>query len=95
MAFDHATGRLNGVYDFGDSGFGPLHREFVYPAWISFDLTARIAERYARMTGRSLDLQRIRLLAGMLRLSELADLGDDEALGPIMVYQAVAWLSMP
>ena len=25
MAFDHARGRLNGIFDFGDSGFGPLH----------------------------------------------------------------------
>src|SRR5690606_4328292 len=34
MAFDHQAGRLNGLYDFGDAGFGPVHREFIYSSWI-------------------------------------------------------------
>jgi Ser/Thr protein kinase RdoA (MazF antagonist) len=29
MAFDHRKGRLKGIFDFADSGFGPPHREFV------------------------------------------------------------------
>ena len=29
MAFDHREGRLKGIFDFADLGFGPPHREFV------------------------------------------------------------------
>lgn len=29
MAFGHARSQLNGVYDFADSGVGPLHQEFI------------------------------------------------------------------
>lgn len=43
MAFDHDAGRLNGIYDFGDSGFGDLHREFIHPSWISPDFVERLA----------------------------------------------------
>src|SRR5919106_64050 len=46
MAFDHTTNRLNGVYDFADSGFGPLHQEFIYTNLIARDLTARIVAEY-------------------------------------------------
>lgn len=77
MAFDHARGRLNGMYDFGDSGFGALHQEFIYSNMIARDLTARIVAAYETLTGRRLDRQRIELLYGVLRLSELAELADD------------------
>ena len=73
MAFDHAAGRLNGLYDFADSGFGPLHQDFVYPAWISIDLTARIIDAYEARTGRAMDRRRVHLLAAQLRLSEFAE----------------------
>src|SRR3546814_17924439 len=46
MAFDHVSNRLNGVYDFADSGFGALHQEFIYSNWISPDLTARTIAEY-------------------------------------------------
>jgi aminoglycoside phosphotransferase (APT) family kinase protein len=72
MAFDHARGRLNGVYDFADAGFAPLHREFVPPTLVSFELAEGIAARYGRLTGRAVDVRRIRLLAGVQRLAELA-----------------------
>jgi hypothetical protein len=73
MAFDHAAGRLNGLYDFADSGFGPLHQDFVYPAWISADLMVRIIDAYETRTGRAIDRRRVYLLAAQLRLSEFAD----------------------
>lgn len=79
MAFDHQRQRLNGLYDFGDSGFGALHQEFVASNWIARDLTARIVAAYESLTGRSLDRERIELLSGVLRLSELATLADDPA----------------
>src|SRR5436190_18283732 len=91
MAFDHTANRLNGIYDFGDSGFGPLHQEFIYPNWIAPDLTARIVGEYEAMTGRSLDRQRIDLLSGVLRLSELAELADDPAHAPAMLTNVVDW----
>ncbi len=77
MAFDHARQRINGVYDFADSGFGPLHQDFVYAAFISLELTRMIADRYARMTGKPIDTERIGILIGMHRLSELSELADD------------------
>lgn len=73
MAFDHAAARLNGLYDFADSGFGPLHQDFIYPAWISADLMARIIDAYEARTGRAIDRRRVHLLAAQLRLSEFAE----------------------
>jgi hypothetical protein len=77
MAFDYKEKRLNGIYDFADSGFGLLHQEFIYSNWIEPDLTARIVAEYEALTGRDLDRQRIDLLSGILRLSELAEAVED------------------
>ena len=92
MAFDPAAQRLNGVYDFGDSGFGQLQQEFIYSNMISPDLTARIIGRYETLMGRLLDRERIALLFEVLRLSELAELTDDAHWGPIAL-QTVRALS--
>ena len=85
FAFNHANHRLNGIYDFADSGFGPLHQEFIYSNWIAPDLTARIVAEYETLTGRALDLPRIELLSGVLRLSELAGYANDADHAPAMV----------
>ncbi len=77
MAFDEAEGKLNGIYDFADSGFGPLHQDFIYSNWISRDLTERIVTQYERLTGLSLDRRRIEVLSGVIRLSELAEYAHD------------------
>lgn len=77
MAFDHEHQRINGVYDFADSGFGPLHQDFVYSSFIAPALTRMIATRYTRLTGKPVRLDRIGILIGMHRLSELAELADD------------------
>jgi aminoglycoside phosphotransferase (APT) family kinase protein len=92
MALDATTPRLNGVYDFGDSGFGQLQQEFIYSSMVSPDLTARIIARYETLTGRLLDRERIALLFEVLRLSELAEEADDPHWGPIML-EAVRTLS--
>jgi Phosphotransferase enzyme family len=72
MAFVHAERRLNGVYDFSDSGLGPLHQDFIYPAFISPELPARIVTYYESACGRMLDIARIATLIGTHRLLELA-----------------------
>ena len=72
MAFDHAAGRLNGVYDFADSGIGPLHQEFLYSSLVSADLTERIITSYEGHTGRIIDRERVALLTATHRLWELA-----------------------
>jgi len=72
MAFDHATNRLNGIYDFADSGIGPLHREFVYSSLVSPDLTPRIIASYERHSERVLDRRRIDVLTATHWLWELA-----------------------
>ena len=83
MAFDTQAERLNGVYDFGDSGFGQLQQEFIYSNMISPDLTARIIDRYATITSRAIDPRRVDLLFQVLRLSELAELADDPEKAPM------------
>jgi aminoglycoside phosphotransferase (APT) family kinase protein len=72
MAFDPASETLNGIYDFGDSGFGPLHRDLCYSALVSSDLTERLGRAYTALSGRLIDLQRLRVLSGAHRLWELA-----------------------
>ena len=91
MAFDHAQARLNGIYDFADSGFGPLHQEFIYSNFISPDLTARIVSAYEILTGRRLDRRRIAILTGFHRLSELAEFADDPAYVEEMIRSVATW----
>jgi Ser/Thr protein kinase RdoA (MazF antagonist) len=95
MAFDHAAGRLNGIYDFGDSGFGPLHQEFVYMNWIARDLTERIVTKYELLTSRPLDRRRIELMSGILRLSELAQFSEDPERASVSVRILADWAAQP
>jgi hypothetical protein len=92
MAFDHEHGRLNGLYDFADSGIGPLHQEFLYSSFISADLTARIVDAYERHAGRLLDRERIAVLTGVHRLWELAaaETADDAT---EMLLSVRAWIT--
>jgi len=91
MAFDHARCRLNGIYDFADSGIGPLHQEFIYSNFISTDLTERIVTSYEALTGRSLDRRRISLLTGMHRLSELSEFAADSGHVANMIRGFTQW----
>lgn len=77
MAFDKATGVLNGVYDFADSGFGARHQDLSYSNWIARDLTLRIVGRYERMTGLAIDRERVMLYSQMLRFVEFAEAAPD------------------
>jgi aminoglycoside phosphotransferase (APT) family kinase protein len=79
MAFDRKKERLRGLYDFADSGFGPLHQEFIATDMISPDLTGRIVRAYERHTDRRLDRRRIDILSGYHHLSELADFAKGRA----------------
>lgn len=91
MAFDHATGRLNGLFDFADSGLDDLHREFVYPGFIARDLTWRIAARYGALTGRDLDMNRIDVETAYLRLVEVAGCPLDDPRLPSIVGHLERW----
>jgi aminoglycoside phosphotransferase (APT) family kinase protein len=90
MAFDARAPRLNGVYDFGDSGFGQLQQEFIYSNMISPELAVRIIARYAAMTGRAVDAERVALLFRVLRLSELAELAGDPEKAPLALASVCA-----
>ena len=70
MAFDAVAGRLNGVFDFGDAGIGARHRDFIYCGLTSLDLMARVVGEYRALTGRAVDMGRVRTLAGAHRLWE-------------------------
>lgn len=91
MAFDHARGQLNGIYDFADSGIGPVHQDFIYSSFVSPDLTARIVDAYEALTGRAFDRQRIHVLTGYHRLSELAELANDPHRSPTMIRNVETW----
>lgn len=95
MAFDHVKQRLNGIYDFGDSGLGPLHQEFVQPSLISRDLAARIADEYEALTGRALDHERIELASGVLRLSELGGFAGEPERIPAALQAVADWAALP
>ena len=90
MAFDHTNNRLNGVYDFADSGIGPLHREFVSSSLVSPDLTPRIVASYERHSGRTLDRKRIDVLTATHWLGELAAEADMPHVGE-MVEHLLFW----
>jgi len=92
VAFDHEAQRLNGIYDFGDSGFGKLHQEFVYPALIARDLVERIVPLYAHETGRQVDARRVRTLVGVHRLFELAQHHDDPPNRRQMLQSLMNWI---
>ena len=92
MAFDHDGERLNGVYDFGDAGFGPLHQDFIYSSLVAAELTALVVDAYEAQTGRVLDRRRIEVLCGALRLVELAEQADDPIQGPKMLAFLSAWV---
>jgi hypothetical protein len=86
MAFDFTTATLNGVYDFGDSGFGSRHRDLSYSNWISADLTLRIIDRYEDLTRYRVDREQVMLYTSALRLAELAEgfLSDEQALANVV-----------
>lgn len=87
MAFDPETQRLNGIFDFGDSGIGPRHRDLTYSALISPDLTRRLGRAYAALTGFKVDLDRLRILSGAHRLWELAQAAPPDRAFQIDAFQ--------
>lgn len=94
MAFDHANQHLTGMYDFADSGFAPVHQEFIYARFVSPDLTERIIASYETLTGRTIDRQRVDILTAAHRLSELAELADNPEHVRIMVESVENWARM-
>lgn len=82
MAFDPSKGLLLGVYDFQDSGFGAVEREFSPLATISPDLLQRAARLYQKRIDLTVDFSRILLQAVLndyLDLSETDETGYDPA----------------
>jgi Ser/Thr protein kinase RdoA (MazF antagonist) len=91
MAFDHAHQKLNGMYDFADSGFAPVHQEFIYSSLTSPDLTVHLIDAYERHADRKLDRRRISILTGMHRLWELAGYAGDAKLVDMKLRDILAW----
>ncbi len=92
MAFDHKAQRLNGVYDFSDSGIGQLHQDFIYPAFISPELPLRMVAYYENACGRTLDCARIVTLIGAFRLVELASAAGNPGAAAQMRTNVMSWL---
>ena len=91
MAFDHVNQHLTGMYDFADSGFAPVHQEFIYARFVSPDLTERIIASYEVLTDRAIDRQRVDILTAAHRLSELAELADNPEHVRVMVESVENW----
>ena len=86
MAFDHARGVLNGVYDFADAALGPLTREFTYSSLTSPDLTARLITAYEAITGKAIDRRAVAIRMSVQNFAELAELDEhDEAFAAAVV----------
>jgi hypothetical protein len=92
MAFDHTAQKLNGIYDFGDSGIGPLHQEFIYTNFISPDLTARIIGAYEARTRKVIDRGRVDVLTGVYRLVEVAGAAETQCDLGGMLENLSSWL---
>jgi aminoglycoside phosphotransferase (APT) family kinase protein len=88
MAFDHARGVLNGLYDFADAGLGPAAKDLGYSNFISSDLTERLIAAYEVRTGRPIDRREVALHTAVQRLAEL-DAGQKEAAW--FVHNVVDW----
>lgn len=91
MAFDHEAKRLNGIYDFGDAGLGPRHRDFVSSSLTSPDLTLRIMDVHDRLADRTLDRGRIAILTGVHRLFELAETVEDRTNRDMVMGFVIDW----
>ncbi|MNL65060.1 hypothetical protein D3C87_1893420 [compost metagenome] len=79
------------MYDFADSGFAPVHQEFIYARFVSPDLTERIIASYEVLTGRAIDRRRVDILTAAHRLSELAELADNPDHVRIMIDSVENW----
>jgi len=91
MAFDQDAGRLNGIFDFADSGFGPREREFVQVSLTHPELARLTLDAYEAIAHRRIDRKRVFLLTAAQRLSEYAGaLENGEALELVRGF-AVDW----
>lgn len=91
MAFDVETGRLNGIFDFADSGFAPAHEEWMFPSMIHPELALRSMDTYATITGRVPDPARARALSTVQRLDDLAGADEFPAMAPLVRQIAFDW----
>jgi aminoglycoside phosphotransferase (APT) family kinase protein len=90
MAFDHANQKLNGIFDFGDSGIGDAHRDFIYPSLLSPQHAFRVADHYETYSGKRIDRKRLALLISYHRLMEMAEYQSTPAL---FAYADANWKS--
>lgn len=91
MAFDADARRLAGVFDFGDSGTGALHQEFIYSNFIARELTDGIITAYEHHTTRAIDRDRVAVLTGVHRLWELAVVAGNPTREAEILPYVTAW----
>ena len=88
MAFDHARGVLNGLYDFADAGIGSRARDLNYSNFISADLTERIVAAYEKHTSLTIDRREVALHTAVQRLAEL---GEEQKAPAWFLANVVEW----
>ncbi len=89
MAFDKTTGRLNGLYDFGDAGVGSLHHDLSFPMFVSKDLGLRTIAAYQRHSYNFVSWERVLLEHSCQLLNEL---GQDRADNHDALLRLVTWV---
>lgn len=80
MSFDANKGALFGIFDLADSGMGDIHQEFHPLNEISADLSKRTIFKYQKLTGRSIDWNRVRLYSTIFQISQFAKSNDQQNL---------------
>lgn len=78
IAFDVEQRRVNGVFDFGDVRIGGVYHEFILH-WFDGKMMQEILREYKRLSGRGVDIEKVRLHSRIRRLNELAmDIGSSD-----------------
>ncbi len=99
MAYDRSAGRLVGLFDFADAGVGPRHRDLSYPSFLSADFAARVARRVAALGEAPVDMTRLSIEHGFIRLADIAESADPrplvEALGAWRTAAQAAGAGLP
>lgn len=79
IAIDPVNKKLNGVFDFGDVSIGDRNFDFspMY-RFYSADLTQRMVYQYEKITGKKLNLHKIKIYSYIWEISDVGELFDDK-----------------
>jgi aminoglycoside phosphotransferase (APT) family kinase protein len=98
LAFDPATHRVTGIFDFEEAARADRHRDFKYLPSYGPRITARVLELYRERTGVEISVERMRLLHFATALSfwvwRESDPEAHDRLSSRNRDQALAWIGL-